>query len=77
MIPFDDVERLTSHPVGGVCPFDLPENVQVYLDNSLKKYDTVFPACGSPHSAIEISIDNLEKTSNYKSWIDVTTTIDN
>lgn len=77
MIPFDDVEKLTTHPVGGVCPFDLPENVQVYLDNSLKKYDTVFPACGSPNSAIEISIDNLEKTSNYKSWIDVTTKIDN
>lgn len=72
MIPFEEVERLTSHPVGGVCPFDLPDNVQVYLDKSLKRYPTVFPACGSANSAMEIRLDDLEKASRSAGWIDVT-----
>ncbi len=76
MLPFDDVEDVTTHPVGGVCPFDLPKNVSVYLDNSLKKYETVFPACGSPTSAMEISVENLEKVTNYPQWIDVTKSLE-
>ncbi len=71
MIPFEDVERLTGHEVGGVCPFAPNDGVKVYLDNSLKKYDYVYPACGSKNSAIKISIEELEKYSNYVEWIDV------
>lgn len=71
MIPFDDVEKYVGHKTGGVCPFEINDNVIVYLDNSLKRFDTVFPACGSPSSAIELSIPELEKYSNYKEWIDV------
>ncbi len=71
MIPFDDVEKYVGHKTGGVCPFAINDNVIVYLDNSLKRFDTVFPACGSPSSAIELSIPELEKYSNYKEWIDV------
>ena len=52
MLPFDEVESLTGHPVGGVCPFAVKPGVEVYLDESLKRFETVFPACGSPASAI-------------------------
>lgn len=73
MISFDDVENLVGHPVGGVCSFAVKENVKVYLDNSLKKYKTVFPACGTPASAIELTPEEMEKYStNFTSWIDVT-----
>lgn len=71
MIPFDSVNDLIGHEVGGVCPFAINENVKVYLDISLKRFDTVFPACGSSNSAIELSIDELEKYSSYIEWIDV------
>lgn len=71
MIPFDDVERITGHAVGGVCPFGINKGVDVYLDDSLKRFTTVFPACGSSNSAIELSINELEKYSGYKNWIDV------
>ena len=71
MITFDDVEKLIGHSVGGVCPFAINDNVKVYLDVSLKRFDTVFPACGSSNSAIELTIDELEKYSNYVEWIDV------
>ena len=71
MIAFDDVERLIGHGVGGVCPFAINEGVVVYLDESLKRFDTVFPACGSSNSAIELTIKELEKYSKYKKWIDV------
>ena len=71
MIPYDEVEKLTTHPVGGVCPFGLPNNTYVYLDISLKRFNYVFPACGSSNSAIKLSIEELEKYSNYKEWIDV------
>ena len=71
MIPFDRVEELTSHPVGGVCPFGLKEGIEVYLDNSLKQFDYVYPACGSDNSAIKLTINELERYSNHKSWIDV------
>ena len=72
MLPFDEVESLIGHEVGGVCPFAVNPNVEVYLDNSLKKFDTVFPACGSYNSAIEVTIEELEKTTNFIKWIDVT-----
>lgn len=71
MIPFEDVEKLIGHAVGGVCPFGINENVIVYLDESLKKYEVVYPACGSSNSAIKLTLKELEQTSNYKKWIDV------
>ena len=72
MIPFDDVERIIGHAAGGVCPFAINEGIDVYLDESLKKYDYLYPACGSGNSAIKLSIEEIEKYSNYKEWIDVT-----
>ena len=71
MIPYDSVEELVGHAVGGVCPFGVKENVDVYLDSSLKRFKIVYPACGSPNSAVKLTLDELEKTSNYKKWIDV------
>lgn len=71
MIPFDNVEKLIGHEVGGVCPFGIKENIQVYLDISLKRFSIVYPACGSSNSAIKLTIEELEKISNYKKWIDV------
>lgn len=71
MIEKDRVEELIGHKVGGVCPFAIKDDVDVYLDESLKRFETVFPACGSSNSAIEMTIKELEKYSNYKSWVDV------
>ena len=71
MLTPDEAELLVGHAVGGVCPFGIKEGVAVYLDNSLKRFKTVFPACGSSNSAIELSIEELEKYSGYVSWIDV------
>lgn len=71
MINKDEVENLIGHKVGGVCPFAIKDDVDVYLDESLKRFETVFPACGSSNSAIELSIEELEKCSNYKAWLDV------
>lgn len=76
MIPLDEVESITSHPVGGVCPFGLNPNVQVYLDISLKKYDMVYPACGCTNNAIGLTIKELEETTNYIKWVDITKDID-
>lgn len=73
MLPFDEVENLTGHPVGGVCPFAVKPGVEVYLDESLKRFETVFPACGSPASAIEVTIKELEEFSNPVGWTDVST----
>lgn len=73
MLPFDEVEKLTGHPVGGVCPFAVKSGVEVYLDESLKRFETVFPACGSPASAIEVTIKELEGFSNPVGWTDVST----
>lgn len=72
MISPDDVENMIGHPIGGVCPFGVKENVRVYLDESLKRFDYVYPAAGSRNSAIKLTIQELEKTSEYKEWIDVT-----
>lgn len=71
MIHAEEVEGLIGHAVGGVCPFGINEGVTVYLDESLKRFITVFPACGSSNSAIELTIPELEKYSGYDSWIDV------
>lgn len=71
MLAFDEVEGLIGHAVGGVCPFAVKEGVRVYLDVSLKRFETVFPACGSSNSAIELTIPELEKHSGYLEWVDV------
>ena len=71
MLTTDEAETLIGHAVGGVCPFGINEGVAVYLDNSLKRFETVFPACGSGNSAIELSIEELERYSGYTAWIDV------
>ena len=71
MLSFEEAETLIGHKVGGVCPFAINEGVDVYLDISLKNYETVFPACGSSNSAIELTIEELEKFSNFKDWVDV------
>lgn len=71
MLSFDEAEPLIGHAVGGVCPFAVNEGVETYLDISLKRFSTVFPACGSSNSAIELSLKELEDYSDYKEWIDV------
>ncbi|MDR1793965.1 MAG: YbaK/EbsC family protein [Erysipelotrichaceae bacterium] len=71
MLNPDEVLEFTTHPVGGVCPFALPEGVDVYLDESLKRFETVFPACGSGNSAIELTLPQLENASRAKGWVDV------
>lgn len=71
MLSPDEVVELIGHAVGGVCPFAINENVTVFLDQSLKRFETVFPACGSSNSAIELTISELERFSNFSSWIDV------
>ena len=71
MLSFDEAEPLTGHAVGGVCPFAVNEGVDIYLDISLKRFNTVFPACGSSNSAIELSLRELEEYSDFIEWIDV------
>lgn len=71
MLAFDDVENLVGHAVGGVCPFAVNDGVEIYLDESLKRFTTIFPACGSSNSAIELTILELEQYSNSINWIDV------
>ncbi len=71
MLSFDEVEEKIGHAVGGVCPFAINDGVKVYLDENIKRFKTVFPACGSSNSAIELTPDELEKFSNFIEWIDV------
>ena len=71
MLKYDETIKLIGHNVGGVCPFAINPGVTVYLDESLKRFDTVFPACGSSNSAIELTLDELEKYSSFDAWIDV------
>ena len=71
MLSPDEALALTGHAVGGVCPFSLPDGVKVYLDESLKRFETVFPAAGSSNSAIELSCDELQKISGALDWVDV------
>lgn len=71
MLAFEEVEPLIGHAVGGVCPFGVNDGVTVYLDESLKRFQTVFPACGSANSAIELTISELEMLSGFSQWVDV------
>ncbi|WP_346668314.1 YbaK/EbsC family protein [uncultured Subdoligranulum sp.] len=71
MLTPEEAARRIGHAVGGVCPFAVQPGVEVYLDVSLKRFDTVFPACGSSNSAIELTIPELEQYSGYKDWVDV------
>lgn len=71
MLSPTEAESLVGHAVGGVCPFAVNEGVSVWLDVSLQRFDTVFPACGSANSAIEVTIPELEKYSGYAGWVDV------
>lgn len=71
MLTPEQAETLIGHSVGGICPFAVNNQVTVYLDQSLQRFTTVFPACGSSNSAIELTIAELEKYSNFKAWVDV------
>ncbi len=71
MLSPDQVTEMVGHAVGGVCPFGINQGVAVYLDASLRRFATVFPACGSSNSAIELSILELESASRYQQWVDV------
>ena len=71
MLTADEALAMTGHAVGGVCPFALPEGVKVYLDESLRRFETVFPACGSANSAIELTCDELHTISHAVDWIDI------
>lgn len=72
MLKFEEVEPRVGHAVGGVCPFAINDDVKVYLDESLKQFEYVYPACGSSNSAIKLTINELEKYSNCIKWVDVT-----
>ncbi len=71
MIPFDEVEKTIGHAPGGVCPFGINEGVDVYLDESLKKYDIVYPAAGNDHSAVKLTIPELEQIAGAAGWVNV------
>ncbi len=71
MIPYEKVEEVIGHPPGGVCPFGINDNVEIYFDVSLKEHQTVYPACGTPNSAVKISIIELEKVVPNHQWINV------
>ena len=71
MLKPEETEKLTGHAVGGVCPFAVNDGVIICLDESLIRFDTVFPACGSSNSAIELTVPELEKYSSFQKWVDV------
>jgi prolyl-tRNA editing enzyme YbaK/EbsC (Cys-tRNA(Pro) deacylase) len=71
MIPAEQVDQLIGHDIGGVCPFGINEGVVVYLDESLRRHEIVYPAVGSDHSGVRLTIPELEKCSGYKDWVDV------
>lgn len=71
MLGFDEVESRVGHKVGGVCPFAINENIKVYLDVSLKRFDFVYPAAGNANSAVKLTLPELELSSKYVSWVDV------
>ena len=71
MLTADQAAEMIGHAVGGVCPFGVNEGVKVYLDESLKRFETVYPAAGSSNSAIELTIPELEELSGYTAWVDV------
>lgn len=71
MLTANEVKEMVGHEIGGVCPFGIHENVSVFLDDSLKRFDTVFPACGSSNSAIPMTCKELEEISGHVKWVDV------
>ncbi len=71
MIPFEEVENWIGHAPGGVCPFGIKEGVKVYLDESLKQFDTVYPAAGNDHSAVKLTIAELEEVAGAVGWVNV------
>lgn len=71
MVKLEEIEQLTGHEIGGVCPFANPQNVRVYTDISLKRFETVFPACGSERSAIELTPDELYFYGKAVEWVDI------
>ncbi len=71
MIPASEVEEAVGHAPGGVCPFGVKEGIPVYLDQSLKRFETVYPAAGNAHSAVRLSIPELEACSDFTAWVDV------
>ncbi|HBA37753.1 MAG TPA: EBSC protein [Firmicutes bacterium] len=71
MIPATEVEAAIGHSIGGVCPFGINAEATVYLDESLKEFETVYPAAGTSNSAVKLTIEELKRSSNYKEWIDV------
>ncbi len=71
MLTREEVHDMIGHDVGGVCPFGVNEGVSVYLDESLKRFDVVYPACGSDNSAVKLTIPELEETSGSLQWVDV------
>ena len=71
MIPADAVEEVIGHAPGGVCPFGINDGVEVYLDESLKKFTIVYPAAGNDHSAVKLTIPELEQIAGAKGWVDV------
>ena len=76
MMSPEQLEEYVGHQIGGVCPFGIKDGVDVYLDESMKRFETVFPAVGGSNSAIELTIEELEKYSNYKEWVDVSKPIE-
>ena len=71
MMTAEQLESLTGLHFGGVCPFGIPENVEIWLDESLRRFDTVYPACGTSNSAIEVTMEELERFSGAKGWISI------
>ena len=71
MIPFEEVENWIGHAPGGVCPFGIKGGIKVYLDESLKQFDTVYPAAGNDHSAVKLTIAELEEVAGAAGWVDV------
>ena len=71
MLTPEQAEEMIGHAVGGVCPFGVKEGVRVYLDESLRRFETVYPACGTANSAVELTIPELERASEAVGWVDV------
>ena len=71
MLKPDQLEAMVGHPIGGVCPFAVKDTVDVYLDESLKRFEVVYPAAGSASSAVELNLEELEQASGAKGWVDV------
>ena len=71
MVPVEMLSEIIGHEAGGVCPFGINDGVEVYLDKSLKRLENVYPACGSSNSGVKLTVDELERISNIKGWVDV------